>query len=60
VNRFTQCPLDDPLRHRLKDKCHITGKEVMASQGIRIYKASFPLLNECSGNMALHVADISV
>jgi len=35
VNRFTQCPLDDPLRKRLKDKCHITGKEVMASRGVR-------------------------
>jgi len=35
VNRFTQYPLEGPLKKRLKGECHIAANEVMASQGVR-------------------------
>jgi hypothetical protein len=45
---------------RLKDKCHITGTKWWHPEITENIQGVLALLNECSGNVALHIAVISV
>lgn len=61
VNRFTQIAIEGPSRRLLKDKYHVSHYESDGIAGCPGYgRTTFPMLNDCSVSLALHVIDISV